>query len=167
MTTHDASAAHFLFEAGSFGPEDLLVADFTGRETISQPYQFELRLVSANDAIAFEDVIDKTATLTLLRGDAEEKYHGVVVDFEAGGRVDPERVFYRAVLVPRLWRLGLTRRSRVFQNLTVQEIKQILIDTARDEGPTGNDNNYGPGSGNRHNRFPTRNCRARQDQVLG
>jgi len=135
MTTHDASAAHFLFEAGSFGPEDLLVADFAGRETISRPYQFELRLVSTDDAIAFEDVIDKTATLTLLRGDAEEKYHGVVVDFEAGGRVDPERVFYRAVLVPRLWRLGLTRRSRVFQNLTVQDIVNQVL--KGDEIPAG------------------------------
>ncbi len=122
MPSHDASTTHFLFEVGSFGPDELLVADFAGREAISRPYEFELRLVSENESVSFEDVIDKEATLTLLRGDAEEKVHGIVIDFEAGGRVDPKRVLYRAVLVPRLWRLGLTRRSRVFQNLTVQDI---------------------------------------------
>ncbi len=37
MPSYDASATHFDFEVGSFGPDDLRVAEFTGRETISQP----------------------------------------------------------------------------------------------------------------------------------
>lgn len=122
MAIRDASAAHFLFEVGAFAAQDLMVADFSGREAISQPYRFELRLVSTDPDVASEDVLNKPAGFTLLRGDTEEKIHGVIVDFEAGERADPERVVYHAVLAPRLQLLALTQQSRVFQNKSVQEI---------------------------------------------
>jgi type VI secretion system secreted protein VgrG len=134
MAIRDASAAHFLFEVGAFAPEDLMVADFRGREAISQPYRFELRLVSSDPDVASEDVLNKPASFTLLRGDTEEKIHGVIVDFEAGERADPERVVYHAVLAPRLQLLALTQQSRVFQNKSVQE---IVTEVLKGGGLTG------------------------------
>jgi type VI secretion system secreted protein VgrG len=121
------------FAASALGPETFRVVRFEGTEAISRPYRFEVELVSDDPEVAFEDVIDKPATLTMYRGDDPSEVDGIVVDFEqsheAGGQSE-FRYAYRAVLVPRLWRLGLSFQSRIFQNLTVEEIISKVLDDA-------------------------------------
>ena len=121
------------FAASALGPETFRVVRFEGTEAISRPYRFEVELVSDDPEVAFEDVIDKPATLTMYRGDDPSEVDGIVVDFEqsheAGGQSE-FRYAYRAVLVPRLWRLGLSFQSRIFQHLTVEEIVSKILDDA-------------------------------------
>ncbi|PAP75730.1 type VI secretion system Vgr family protein [Rubrivirga marina] len=121
------------FACSALGPETFRVVRFEGTEAISRPYRFEVELVSDDPEVAFEDVIDKPATLTMYRGDDPSEVDGIVVDFEqsheAGGQSE-FRYAYRAVLVPRLWRLGLSFQSRIFQNLTVEEIVSKVLDDA-------------------------------------
>ncbi|WP_412062087.1 type VI secretion system Vgr family protein [Rubrivirga sp. IMCC45206] len=121
------------FACSALSAATFRVVGFEGVETISQPYRFEIELVSDDPEVPFEDVIDGPATLTMYRGDEPSEVGGIVVDFEqsheAGGQSE-FRYAYRAVLVPRLWRLGLSFRSRIFQNLTVEEIVTKLLDDA-------------------------------------
>lgn len=128
MTTLQASAAQFLLEGEHLEWDDLMVVDFVGREAISQPFRFDLRLMSKNPSFAFEDVLNKPVALTVMRDDGEEKFHGVIVDFSQGGFADRSHVFYHAVLVPRFWLLGLNYQSRVFNNQSVEDIVTDVLE---------------------------------------
>ena len=113
------------FTASALAPDAFRVVDFEGDEAVSQVYRFEANLVSDDAEIAFADLIDKPATLTMYRGDEPAEVSGIVIDFEQAGMHHARTEYphiYRAVLVPRLWRLGLSFQSRIFQNLTVEEI---------------------------------------------
>ncbi len=136
MAILDASTAHFVLEGENFEAKDLMIADFTGREAISQTFRFDMRLVSTDREIPFEDLINKPAVLTLVREEVEEKYRGVIVDFSQGGFADRKRVFYHAVLVPRFWLLSLSYQSRVFQNMSV---KDIVSDVLKKDGFASDD----------------------------
>ena len=124
-------SARFVFRTGG-QPDDLLsVVDFTGEEAISQPFRFVVNLVSTDPDIAFEDIVNEKASLLMARGDEVAPVHGIVVDFQQGRMVSMtlgDRYLYRAVLVPRLQRLAYSHQSRIYQNLTVQEIVTKVLD---------------------------------------
>ena len=121
QTTPAANVAPFQFSAGGLGPDVFGVTGFAGREAISQPFQFEVDLVSTDPDLAVDRVLGRPATLTRQRGGEPVVVHGIVASFDVGAQT-PDRATYRAVLVPRLWRLGLARQSRVFQDATVPEV---------------------------------------------
>jgi type VI secretion system secreted protein VgrG len=124
----EANVALYHFDISTLSPDTLQVVDFKGQEAISQPFRFDLNLVSDDPEIDFADLINKPATLTLLRGDDTLSIHGLVADFQQGGRT-AEWVAYTAVLVPRIWLLSLNYQSRIFQNMTVEDIvTQVLKD---------------------------------------
>ncbi len=111
----------------------LRVVRFVGTEAISQPYRFEIELVSDDPEIDFSDVIDQPATLTMYRGDAPSEVDGIVTSLQQlhqTGKQSEFRYGYRAVLEPRLSRLTFSMQSRVFQNRTVEEIVAQILDEA-------------------------------------
>jgi type VI secretion system secreted protein VgrG len=130
-----ANRAYRLF-SGAVEDGTLQVAAFHGVERLSTPYRIELELVSAKADLDGEALLAADAWLgikqpTLLAGSGRRgvqllKIHGVLAGFEQHGRGD-EGVRYRAVLVPRLWRLSLNTQSRIFQELNVVDIvSQVL-----------------------------------------
>jgi uncharacterized protein involved in type VI secretion and phage assembly len=126
MSLLQSNQARYFFETAALSPDTLQVADFSGHEAVSQMFRFDLNLVSDDPEINFADVIKKSATLTMRRDGEPVKIHGLVADFEQGGYT-ADWVAYRAALVPRLWLLSLNYQSRVFQNVTVQDIvTQVL-----------------------------------------
>jgi len=111
-------------------PEDTFgVVKFSGTEEISKPYEFSVLLVSSNHEIDLKNMINKTAKLIFHRekgGDAA--YNGITVHFEQLNRVN-EYTFYRALLVPKLWRLSITQYNQIFLDKTVLElVSEILTD---------------------------------------
>ncbi len=132
-------SARYVFRTGG-QPDDLLsVVDFTGEEAISQPFRFVITLVSTDPDIPFEDVVNEKASLLMARGDEVAPIHGIVTDFQQGRMVSMtlgDRYLYRAVLVPRLQRLAYSHQSRIFQNLTVQEIVTKVL---QEHGLSGSD----------------------------
>ena len=121
------------FSASALLPDTFRVVAFEGHEAISQLYRFEINLVSNDPEIPFADLIDKPATLTMLRGDDPTEIDGVVVDFEQTGMHDGQTEYpytYRAVLAPRMSRLALHSQSRIFQHLTVGEIVHKVLSDA-------------------------------------
>ncbi|NUU02191.1 type VI secretion system Vgr family protein [Herbaspirillum robiniae] len=118
LTHKIAAAKRFEFSSAAHGdanPFDLVSME--GYEAISQPFRFELVLVSDNADIDFDAMLRHPATLKIFTQDGSRHapYHGILAEFEQLHRADGY-VFYRAVLVPRLWRLSLFRVSDVYLN---------------------------------------------------
>lgn len=96
-------------------PYEFAVVEMDGFEAISQPFRFTLTLVSDDPSIEFAAMLRNPATFTIYSpdGNVATPYHGVLAEFDQQHRADGY-VFYRAVLVPRLWRLSLYRCSEAY-----------------------------------------------------
>ncbi|MEN5241281.1 type VI secretion system tip protein TssI/VgrG [Pseudomonas atacamensis] len=105
---------------------DLKVLEFTGREAISQPFRFELELVSERPDLDLESLLHGQAFLSF---DAQGcGIHGQI--YQVGQGDSGKRLTrYHLSLVPRLTYLGHRINQRIFQHQSVpQIIKQILKD---------------------------------------
>ncbi|QXH45423.1 type VI secretion system tip protein VgrG [Pseudomonas xanthosomatis] len=103
---------------------DFQVLSFTGREAISQPYRFELELVSEQPDIDLESLLHQQAFLTF--GDDGQGIHGQVyqaAQSDAGQRLQR----YRISLVPRLLYLSLRYNQRIFQQRTAAQIIATIL----------------------------------------
>lgn len=130
MGTNDANVALYHLELSTLAADTLQVVRFSGREEISRIFEFEIHLLSEDPDLDFADVLNKPATLTLARYGETVKIHGLIADFQQGNRT-ADWIAYRAVLVPRIWTLSLNHQSRIFQNMTVQDIvTQVLKDAS-------------------------------------
>ena len=103
---------------------DLQVLAFTGHEAISQPYRFDLELVSERADLDLKDLLHRPAFLAL--SPAGDGIHGLVhrvAQGESGKRLTR----YRLTLVPQIAYLAHRTNQRIFQHLTVpQIIAQVL-----------------------------------------
>ena len=122
-----ADTAPFQFTVGGLDPGTFEVVAFTGREAVSEPFRFELRLASRDPDVDPAAVLGARATLTRHRGLDPVPVHGVVTELDLGAQ-SPDRASYRAVLAPQLWRLSLARQSRVFQDVTVPDVVRSVLD---------------------------------------
>jgi type VI secretion system secreted protein VgrG len=105
----------FDFSSEAFGADKFAVVEMEGFESISQPFRFVLTLVSDDASIDFDTMLSHPASFVIYgpEGGIRAPYHGILAEFEQLHRADGY-VFYRAVLVPRLWRLSLYRISEVY-----------------------------------------------------
>ncbi len=110
--------------------EELRVLNFSGDESISQPFNFELAVATEEGELSFADVIGKHALLSCYGADDIERYvNGIisrVEQLESGRRF----TVYQLELVPQVALLGYRYNSRIFQNLTVQDIIQQVLNDA-------------------------------------
>lgn len=99
------------------------VVAFNAHEAIFAPMRVEIEIVSADDAIALEELMDRPATLTVSHKYQDEPRHfsGVVVEAERGD-TGQRRTAYRLVLMSALARLGHGSDCRIFQMKSVPEI---------------------------------------------
>ena len=110
------------------GKDELLLASFKGIEGISRLFRFELKLLSENQNIVFEDIVGKNVTILITLADGSQRpINGLISRFaqergyeDAGP--DSNLSYYSATMVPWLWLLTRTANSRIFQNLSVPDI---------------------------------------------
>ncbi|MDX1366243.1 type VI secretion system tip protein TssI/VgrG [Pseudomonas sp.] len=98
---------------------DLQVLEFSGREAISQPFVFELELVSERPDLDLESLLHQSAFLTLSQ--TGNGIHGQiyrVAQGESGKRLSR----YHVTLRPQLAYLAHRSNQRIFQHLTVEKI---------------------------------------------
>ncbi|MCQ4311335.1 type VI secretion system tip protein VgrG [Pseudomonas stutzeri] len=118
-----ANQAHFSLHIEGI-EHDLQVLEFRGREAISQPYRFELELVSERPDMDLERLLQQPAFLTFT-GDGSG-IHGQIYR-AAQGESGKRQTRYQLVIVPRLAYLAHRTNQRIFQNLSVpQIIAQVL-----------------------------------------
>jgi uncharacterized protein involved in type VI secretion and phage assembly len=103
---------------------DLQVLEFSGREAISQPYRFEVELISENAELDLQSLLHQRAFLAFTPDGLG--IHGLiyqVAQAESGKRLTR----YTLSIVPQLSYLALRTNQRIFQHLTVpQIIAQVL-----------------------------------------
>ncbi len=109
------------------GPDVLLLRGFTGHESLSRLFSFELDLLSPDPKIKFEDIIGQRVTIRVRLGNNKERYfNGIISRFMQTGS-DVGVANYRATMVPALWFLTRTADCRIFQNKKVPEIIQEIL----------------------------------------
>jgi len=131
MATLDLDQAEFLFHSDALADASLQVFHFTGRESLSQPFEFHIDLACNDANLDLEAPLGKSATLTLRgRQYSGSRYlrivHGVVerfVQLSAGIRQSR----YQATLVPTVRQLHFTRNACIFQKLSSPEVTQAVL----------------------------------------
>ncbi len=98
---------------------DLQVLEFSGREAISQPFVFELELVSERPDLDLESLLHQSAFLALSQ--AGNGIHGQIYRI-AQGESGKRLTRYHVTLRPQLAYLAHRTNQRIFQHLTVEKI---------------------------------------------
>jgi len=118
-----ANQAHFTLSLEGV-EHDFKVLEFRGREAISQPYRFDLELVSERPDLDLESLLHRPAFLAFAPDGSG--IHGLVHQ-AAQGESGKRLTRYRLTLVPQLAYLAHRTNQRIFQHLTVpQIIAQVL-----------------------------------------
>ncbi|MFP6862292.1 type VI secretion system tip protein TssI/VgrG [Pseudomonas sp.] len=103
---------------------DLQVLEFNGREAISQPFEFELELVSERPDLDLESLLHQAAFLAF--DQAGHGIHGHIYR-AAQGESGKRLTRYHVTLRPQLAYLAHRTNQRIFQHLTVEKIiSQVL-----------------------------------------
>jgi type VI secretion system secreted protein VgrG len=105
------------------GSNALLLSSFSGEESLSRLFRYELEMFSEEEAIKAKDIVGKPVSWSIESVHSAPRYFsGVVSRFVAGGpRMRTQRL-YKAEVVPWLWFLSRTVNCRIFQNKSVPEI---------------------------------------------
>jgi type VI secretion system secreted protein VgrG len=114
------------------GKDVLLISELAGSERLSEPFHFELSLLSEQGDLDPDKLLGQPVAVScqLPSGGGERVFHGRVSDFTQlsyGERYHE----YRVSLRPWFWFLTRTADCRVFQDKTVREIFEQV---ARDQG---------------------------------
>ncbi|MEL7557445.1 type VI secretion system tip protein TssI/VgrG [Stutzerimonas chloritidismutans] len=104
---------------------DLQVLEFKGREAISQPFAFDLELVSERPDLDLEGLLHQRAFLTLSPGG--KGIHGLIYS-AAQGNSGKRLTRYRVTLRPQLAYLSHRTNQRIFQQLSVPQIIAKVLD---------------------------------------
>ncbi|MBD3222636.1 type VI secretion system tip protein VgrG [bacterium] len=115
--------------APSSGLEGFLVRRMTGREAISEPFVYELEVMAPDPDVSLADLMGQSVTFFFDRGELDRRFVNGVVDWMRQETADVTGAVYRLRLVPWLALLKHRTDSRVFQEATVPEIiEQVLQD---------------------------------------
>ncbi|WP_312396662.1 type VI secretion system Vgr family protein [Stutzerimonas kunmingensis] len=118
-----ANQAHFTLSLEGI-EHDFKVLEFQGREAISQPYRFDLQLVSERPDLDLESLLHRPAFLSFAPDGSG--IHGLVHQ-AAQGESGQRLTRYRLTLVPQLTYLAHRTNQRIFQHLSVPQIvAQVL-----------------------------------------
>ncbi|MFC6339061.1 type VI secretion system tip protein VgrG [Pseudomonas sp. CCM 7891] len=105
-------------------PSELKVLEFSGIEAISQPYCFDLELLSEQPDLDLESLLHRQAFLSF---DASGRgVHGLVYRV-AQGDSGHRLTRYRVSLVPQLAYLQHSSHQRIFQHKTVPQIIALVL----------------------------------------
>lgn len=123
---------HTFAISGDGLPAQRSVLAFRGSEAISRPYRFEVFLrVHGSELEGFDPrtLLGRRATLTVTAPDdtVRRAVHGAWSSVAFARALPDGDALFRAVLSPKLWRLSLARRSRVFVGRTLPEIVTALL----------------------------------------
>ncbi len=133
------SDPQFSFHCASIEDPTLRVFRFRGHESVSQPFEFTIGLVSKNADLDLAAPIGQPACLVLrgysADGQPYRRYvHGVIERFvQIGAGTHHSR--YEAKLVPTVLPLQYTRNSRIFQQLSTPDVTRRVL---QDGGIAGN-----------------------------
>ena len=109
------------------GKDVLLVRQMSGTEALSEPYQWDLDLLSEKGDINAEDILGQKVSLSFTMANGKKRYfHGYVTEFSQGGWL--QRYYrYHATVRPWYWLLTRTADCRIYQEMTVPQIFEQVV----------------------------------------
>lgn len=115
------------------GDDKVIAVSLTGREALSEPFEFRVDLVSEDQALNVDSILGKAVTVEIKLDDDYDRYfNGIVWRFSSGLVSDIEDAplrHYQAELVPWTQLLKLNSNCRIFQEQTIPQIvEQVLKD---------------------------------------
>jgi Rhs element Vgr protein len=120
----------------SLGDDVFTLAKVSGVERLSNLFEFEITLLSANHDVVFDEMVGLNVSIAMtLPGGTTRLINGFVNNFtsswEESGEGDSDyHSQYKATLVPELWLLTRSRNSRIFQEMSTPEIvEQVLSES--------------------------------------
>jgi type VI secretion system secreted protein VgrG len=109
------------------GPDELVLARFSGQESVSQPFLFQIEMRSENDSIEAKDLLRTAATIIIeLENGEERQISGLIRRFSQHGSF-ADITTYQAEIVPWFWFLTLSRDCQIFQNKSVTDIIEAVF----------------------------------------
>lgn len=122
------------------GPDALLPTRLSVTEQLGLPYTIEVEVVSSDVDIQASDLLTQAIGVTVAHNvdetPIERHFHGLVAEFERLGPDIAGGMAYRLVAVPAIWRLGLKQNCRIFQDKTVKEIVNLVLQEHDQPTPT-------------------------------
>ncbi|MGA7816370.1 MAG: type VI secretion system tip protein VgrG, partial [Caballeronia sp.] len=113
-----------------FGADVLLLEGFGGREAMSEPFRFHLRMRSSNTGLDPQTIVGKSVTVTLQAPLGPSRFfNGIVLRFAQVG-ANAQGGFYSAELAPRLSLLALGSNRAIYQNQSALDIVEQLLSNA-------------------------------------
>ncbi|MGO9599194.1 MAG: type VI secretion system Vgr family protein [Isosphaeraceae bacterium] len=110
------------------GVDVLLLLGFTGTESLSRLFSYQLELASTHDTISAKQIVGKAVSWSISRLDQAPRYFsGIVSKFVAGAVNNRQHRTYRAEVVPWPWLLTRTTDCRIFQNQNTPEIIESIF----------------------------------------
>ena len=109
----------------------LVLERLRGVEELSRPYEYELELRVEEDGGLSVDVLEdllRQPCMVRFGRDGTTEVHGLLRSIAMRSTHTPTPIRYRAALVPRVWLASQVRRSRIFQELGVPGIVQVLLE---------------------------------------
>lgn len=116
--------------ATPLGTDTFDVLSFSGTEAISKLFSFEIELVSKKSQITFEQMAGQNVTVGIRTGKTERFFNGMIIAFTmAQIAIEPDGPnIYHAVMVPTLWAHTEIYDCRIFQEKTVLQILEQVLD---------------------------------------
>lgn len=116
--------------ATPLGDDVLLLTAFSGQETMSRLFVYQLEMISEEEDIKPQDIVGKNVTWGVQQVDKETRwFNGHVSRFSATGTRMHDRRTYRMEVVPYFWFLTRTSNCRIFQKKQSPDIiKQVFGD---------------------------------------
>lgn len=108
---------------------DTTVVAIRGHEALSEPYRFDVSFVTSDPTFLEDDAVMARATLAfdLGAGAAPYRYHGVLGSVELV-HTFKGKALYRAMLVPKLWQLELSRHSNVWTDASIPSVLADVLE---------------------------------------
>jgi type VI secretion system secreted protein VgrG len=108
--------------------EDLLFKSMDATEELGRLFEFSIDALADSGTIKPEDLLGQPASVSLVLPEGDKRYfHGLVCAMGTEGAAD-DMFAYRLVLRPWLWLLTRRTDTRVFQDMTVQDILKKVFE---------------------------------------
>lgn len=125
---HITGSTRRLVLTAPLGPDELILTGFNGSESLSRPFSFRLDMISQQSSIDPSLVLGKAAAWFVRQPDGQERpFSGIVRQFVVGERWARDVYVYHAEVVPWLWLLSRTADCRIFQNKSVKDILETVL----------------------------------------
>ena len=129
-----ANGTHESFKVRGPSPFDdkSVLRGATGREALSEPFEFEVDILPPKDAkVKYDDVLGEPLSLEIELPENRKRFvHGIVVKL-GYIEVKDDRYVYRLTLRPWFWLLKNSSNSRIFQEKTSIQIIKDVFEQAR------------------------------------